>query len=331
MSTMTLNLSRPGGLSWVTWRQHRIAMLGVVVLLGGLGVFLLLSGLAMHHDYRSLGVAACADPNSQSCAFPSGLFSNRYSGWAMFLPRFFMFIPGALGVFVGAPLVARELEAGTFRFAWTQGRSRGQWIVTKLVLLGVVLTALALAFSALFSWWFGPWDRIMGRMVAGQAYEVTGVVFAARTLFAFTLGAFLGAVIRRTVPAMAATAAAWLAVAWPGVAYLRPLIKGPLVVRADKLTEISNTWTIKDWYQDPAGHHISATALTALSARAKADGVTTGDGFTHWLMQHGYTQWVSYQPNDRFWHFQLIEGSGYLGLALILAAVTVWWVRRRTA
>ena len=120
-----------------------------------------------------------------------------------------MFLPGLIGVFVGAPLVARELESGTFRFAWTQGRSRVQWIVTKLVLLAIVLTALALAFSALFTWWYGPFDAITGRMAPYGAYEISGLVFAARTLFGFTLGVAAGLLIRRTVPAMAATAAVW--------------------------------------------------------------------------------------------------------------------------
>ena len=36
-----------------------------------------------------------------------------------------MLLPGLLGVFVGAPVVARELESGTYRFAWTQGPKPG--------------------------------------------------------------------------------------------------------------------------------------------------------------------------------------------------------------
>jgi len=87
-----------------------------------------------------------------------------------------------------------------------------QWIVTRLVLLGVVLTALTLAFSALFTWWYRPFDTISGRMTPYGGYEISGLVFAARTLFGFIAGALLGLPIRRTVPAMAATATGWLAV-----------------------------------------------------------------------------------------------------------------------
>ena len=129
-----------------------------------------------------------------------------------------MILPGLIGVFVGAPLVARELESGTFRFAWTQSPQPGPVDRHQArPARGVLLTALALAFSALFTWWYGPFDAITGRMSPYGAYEISGLVFAARTLFGFTLGALLGLLIRRTVPAMAATAAVWAAVVVPSM------------------------------------------------------------------------------------------------------------------
>jgi hypothetical protein len=238
------------------------------------------------------------------------------------------FLPGLLGMFVGAPLVARELESGTFRFAWSQGTHRLRWITVKLVLLGAALTVLTFGFSALFGWWYGPWGPLMGRMASGQAYEITGVVFAARTLFAFTLGALLGTLIRRTVPAMAATAASWAAVAVPSVLWLRPLIQRPVAVPAGSNLITSGGWVIHNWVQDPAGHHI---ARAQLLQAARAGGANSIDGFNTWMAQHHYTNWVSYQPDDRFWHFQTIEGAAYLVLAVLLGAATIWWIRHRTA
>jgi len=49
------------------------------------------------------------------------------------------------------------------------------------------------------------------------------------------------------------------------------------------------------------------------------------------VVQHGYTQWTSYQPTTRFWPFQWIEGGWLLVLSVLLIAVTVWLVRRRAA
>jgi hypothetical protein len=157
---------------------------------------------------------------------------------------------------------------------------------------------------------------------------VAGVVFAARALFAFTLGSLLGAVIRRTVPAMAATAAAWLAVCWPSVIYLRPLIEKPVTALASLNPVTKGGWVISQWTENSSGHHVGQGTLLRLYSQ-NASG--SADRFANWLTQHGYTQWVSYQPDNRFWHFQTIEGAAYVVLALALGIGTTWWVSRRTA
>ncbi|HKC28740.1 MAG TPA: ABC transporter permease subunit [Jatrophihabitans sp.] len=320
-------LPRLRGLAWVTWRQHRIALAGVVALLGGFSLLMLFNGLAMHRDYVRFGVSSCGRLTAPACQVPVTVFTEHYQGWAQFLPRFLEFLPGALGVFVGAPLVARELESGTFRFAWTQGRHRVSWIVVKLVLLGAVLTGLALAFSVMFGWWFTPFQPLMGRMDGGQAYEVTGIVFAARTLFGFMLGGLLGALIRRTVPAMAATAATWLAVVWPTVVFVRPLIEKPISTPENASFITKGGWVVSSWTQDAAGHHLDEGLLLT---RARAAGVGTSDQFRAWMSRHHYASWVSYQPESRFWHFQTVEAGVYVAVALMLAALTVSWVRQRT-
>lgn len=318
--------SRVPGLAWVTWRQHRLGLAGALALLGGLALMLLVYGLAMHSAYDRYGLSACGSLRSSACLVPLALFENAYQGWVMYLPRFLEFLPGVLGVFLGAPLVAREFEAGTFRFAWTQGTHRVRWIAAKLALLGAVLSMLALAFSAVAGWWYAPWVPLQGRMASGQAYEILGIVFAARTLFAFMLGALLGALIRRVVPAMAATALVWLGVVVPSVLFLRPLIEAPVVAPEASNALADTSWVIKSWFQDAAGERVSASELLA---QARASGLSTRADFDSWLAQHHFTSWVSFQPEGRFWRFQLIEASGYVLLALVLAAATVWWVRRR--
>jgi hypothetical protein len=320
--------ARLSGMGWVTWRQHRLALAGALALLGGLSVLLVWQGLDMHAAYTRLGLGRCGPLAGSACQLPLQVFEQKYQSLPQFLPRFVEFLPGLLGMFVGAPLVARELESGTSRFAWTQGTHRLRWITVKLVLLGTALTLLTLGFSALFGWWYGPWGPLMGRMASGQAYEITGVVFAARTLFAFTLGALLGTLIRRTVPAMAATAAAWAAVAVPSVLWLRPHIQKPVIVPAGSNLITSGGWVIHNWVQDPAGHHI---ARAQLLQAARAAGANSVDAFNTWMAQHDYTNWVSYQPDSRFWHFQSIEGAAYLVLAVLLGAATIWWIRHRTA
>jgi hypothetical protein len=299
------------------------------------GLFMLFNGLAMHHAYTSLGLDSCGNLNGPSCQSQLAAFQQDYFSWADHLPHLVMLLPGLIGVFVGAPLVARELESGTFRFAWTQARSRIQWIVTKLVVLAVILTAFALAFSALFTWWYGPFDAISGRMTSYGAYEISGLVFAARTLFGFTLGALLGLLIRRTVPAMAATAAVWVAVVVPSILRLRPLIHKPHTAIGAVAKGPNpghdvpfNATVINHWFQDAAGRHVGFDQLFQ-QASAGTGPPPSPDQFNTYLAQHHYSAWVSYRPNDWFWHFQTVEASGYAILAVLLAVATVVALRRR--
>jgi hypothetical protein len=325
----TKSWSRLGGLAWLTWRQHRFVLFGAVVLLGGFGALMIVNGNAMHADYHRLGLDSC-DLTTQRCGTALDIFTHRYQSIADFLPRVILFLPALLGAFVGAPLIARELESGTFRFAWTQGTVRATWARAKLLLLGAALVILALAFTALFTWWFRPFVPILGRMQSGGAYEVEGTVFVARTLFGFTLGAFLGTVIRRTVPAMAATLAAWVGVVLSSVIYLRPHLQSPITAPDSNKFDRQVTrqdWTLQDWFQDKTGHHLSDGDINALihsqpPSRQGPEQVMTDNGMTHW---------VQYQPANRFWHFQLLESAGYVALAVALGAATVWWVRRRAA
>ena len=64
-----------------------------------------------------------------------------------------MWLPAVIGAFAGAPLLARELEFGTFRYVWTQGAGRTRWLVA-LLLAGVLgVAALGTALGALLGWY----------------------------------------------------------------------------------------------------------------------------------------------------------------------------------
>src|SRR5262249_6769699 len=139
-------------LVWVTWRQHRVALAGVAVLLGGLGLYLLIMGLKIHNGYAS--VTSCYPAHSAACLTLSDLFNRSYYPDAQVFSVFLLAVPVLVGVFVGAPVLAGELETGTFRFAWTQGCGRLRWVIIKLALLAAAVTAAGYAFSLLWSWYF---------------------------------------------------------------------------------------------------------------------------------------------------------------------------------
>jgi ABC-2 family transporter protein len=338
MTTATTPLSigsaqwtRARGLGWMTWRQHRTAYLATATIFAAIALTLLINGLAMRANYRHLGLPACGPVGNGQCQIARGLFEQNYGQWAAYIPRFLLFLPGLLAAFVAAPLIAREIESGTYQFAWTQSRSRTSWLAAKVVLIIVPITAVAAGLSALFTWWFAPFEPLLGRMSAGQAYEVSGLVFALRTAFGLALGLFAGAVLRRVVAAMAVTLAAWVATTWLTIAHLRPLIERPLDLPASSPLITRGGWTTSEYFRGPGGAHLpnKGNAFSRVYAQAQQDGVTDSHTFTAWMTRHSYLPYVTYQPEERFWHFQLVETAGYLAVTLVLVAGLFWWVRKR--
>src|SRR5580658_9358914 len=121
-------------MAWVTWRQHRLALTGMAALLGALAVSLWIVGLGLHHAYAA--AIACHPASSVACSELVGRFDGLDK--ALWYGYVLQPVPALIGAFVGAPILARELEAGTFRYAWTQGFGRWRWALAKLVGLGLV-------------------------------------------------------------------------------------------------------------------------------------------------------------------------------------------------
>jgi hypothetical protein len=255
-------------------------------------------------------------------------------------------VPVLIGAFAGAPVLARELETGTFRYAWTQGFGRWRWTLAKLVLLAVVLAAVAGVFSLLFSWYYQPY------FVAGNdatslteytpffpgLFDLRGIGFAAWTLAAFAIGALAGALIRRVVPAIAATLAAYTGLAFATGAWLRPAYMTPVVT--SNLNVPGSAWVMSQWWTKggrfaftgwPSERLLNQFCPAGPSGPVGPGGKSKGVGLAECIAQHGYTQWTSYQPAGRFWAFQWIEGGWLLALSVLLIAATVWLVRRRAA
>jgi hypothetical protein len=71
-----------------------------------------------------------------------GYLPEQFVAWVPLLPM-------RAGMLIGAPLLAREYEHGTWQLVWTQGATRAWWLAAKLALvLGTVL-AVSLAFGIL--------------------------------------------------------------------------------------------------------------------------------------------------------------------------------------
>jgi hypothetical protein len=295
-------------LAWVTWRQHRAGLAGTVLVLGGLSLYLLVAGLL-----------ARSSPDSVSSQTPK------------IISALVLLLPVLIGSFTGAPLLARELETGTFRYAWTQGCGRRRWAITKLALLAGALTAAAGAFSVLFSWYIHPFIA-GGQLPALKPllFPLLGVAFAAWTLAAFSIAAFTGTLIQRTVPALAASLAAVAGLELATSFLLRQRYLTPLTTYGGvpgmppgRLS--GRSWVLSSWTTGPGGRVVSQDVINQAEGRFRYS--SNPNAFGAWMTQHHFTQWWSYQPQGRFWPFQLIEGGWLLALSIILIAVTVWLVR----
>jgi hypothetical protein len=304
-------------LGWVSWRQYRFSAAGAAVFLGALAVYLLVVGLRIRSGYAS--VSSChltAAHLSRTCTIALMLFGG-YHVWGETTAAVLLAVPVLIGVFAGAPILGRELETGTFRFAWTQGAGRTRWALARLVLPAVAVTAAAAALSQLFGWFYYPFFAFPADSAfAPQYFELTGIAFAAWTLAAFAIGALAGVLIRKVVPAIAAAMAAWAGLLLVTILYLRPHYETPLTARGARGAPGASPWVISQWWTGPNGQHITNEQQIIALFQSP---------------HRGYTQWTTYQPETRYWHFQFIEGGWLLVLSLLLIAATVWLVRRRAA
>jgi hypothetical protein len=233
-------------MAWVTWRQHRLALAGVAALLGAPAVRLWLTGLQLHHAYAV--ATACKPANSVAC---QDLFAG-FDGMDSLLANgvILQVMPGLIGAFVCAPLLARELESGTFDYAWTLGFGRSRWVLAKLVPLAVTVTAAAGFFSLVLSWYYQPYFAASNP--APQTpffpglFDLCGVAFAAWTLAAFAVGALAGMLIRRAVPAIVVTLAAYAGLAFAAGGFLRQHYLAPLLTSSPSVP--GDVWIISQWW-----------------------------------------------------------------------------------
>jgi hypothetical protein len=325
-------------IGWVTLRQRRGAMIGVCVLLGLIALYLVIMAIIQNNAYAA--VTACHPAAAVKCQQLAQNFSATYwggnssvlqSGGAQTVSSLMFAVPVLLGAFVGAPLISRELETGTFRFAWTQGVGRTRWAISTLVLPALLLTAVTGAFTALLWWYFRPFlaDGQVSEFLP-LAFGLLGVAFAAWTLFAFALAAFTGTVFRRTVPAMAVTLIVYIVLAIGTATTIRPHYAAP-VTESGWNHGAGAGWVISSWVKAPDGQHLSQSAVNSLPIPASVQNSQSPDAFTNWLAGHGYTMWQSVQPDSRFWQFQLTEGGWLLVVSALLIGGAVWLIRRRGA
>lgn len=205
------------------WVQARNQTLIVAAVLAVAAITLAVSGPHLVHLYHTT-VAGCAARGD--CPAAINQYLKNDNTLRIWLGVVVVAGPGLLGVFWGAPLVARELEAGTFRLAWTQSVTRTRWLVIKLALVGLASMTAAGLLSLIVTWWASPLDRAHQDIF--NTFDQRDIVPIGFALFAFVLGVLAGLIIHRTLPAMAATLVGFVGARLAVTKWARPNLLSPL-------------------------------------------------------------------------------------------------------
>jgi hypothetical protein len=349
----------------LTWRQFRAKAMVAFGALAVVAVVFAITGPSLVHIYDT-SVAACRADGTPAGACVNPVV-DKFSNLQAVGPALLLVAPALVGIFWGAPLVAHELETGTFRLAWTQSVSRTRWFAVKAGLVGMSSIAVAGLLGLMVTWWSSPIDMVNANRFGTLVFSVRGIVPIGYAAFAFALGLTAGVLIRRTLPAMATTLVAFVAARLAVTYWVRPHLIAPLrhalAIRPSdpafglgfELTpsglsvvaaapNVPNAWVYSVTLVDKQGKGPNAQFLQLACPDLPRPGQVVGGG-AHAAPADAkaafracaakvaarFHEVVVYQPASRYWTFQTLETAIFLALAAALVGVSVWWIRHRVA
>jgi len=355
---------------WLTWRQFRAQAITAAAALVAFAILLVVTESRMSSLFAASGITGCHGGACPGAAtrFLIDLSSGQTfpllpDGANAYVILYFLSVliilaaPAIIGIFWGAPLIARELESGTHRLAWNQSITRTQWLAVKLTLIGLAAMAVTEALSLLQGWWAAPIGKAVG--LGGSAsimsegrfgifiFPTHGITPLGYAAFGFALGVTAGLLIRRAIPAMAATLAIFAVVQFAVPLWVRPHLIPPSHTIATLATanvtpnggpSIAVTATVIPghpgaWITSSGAVNATGQPVTAPAACKSAIPRNLNPGGTRaWancLASHGVRVSASYQPVSHYWPLQLAETGLFLALALALAWYCFWRLNRR--
>jgi ABC-type transport system involved in multi-copper enzyme maturation permease subunit len=349
---------------WLTWRQARAQAAMTAAALAVLAAILALTGPGLADDY-STGIAACTTESGGCSQFVNRFFQDHQDSF-LAVTAVVLVLPALIGLFWGAPLIARELEAGTHRLVWNQSITRTRWLAVKLGLTGLA-AAIAVGLGSLaVTWWSSPIDKTASDFARMEplVFGARGIVPIGYAAFAFALGVTVGMLVRRTLPAMTITLAVFVAVQIAMPLLVRPHVVPPIrstieiteasldgiaaprgggpievLVRAPATGAFAGAWVLSTQAVDASGHAAATIPLSRTGScgppqkepaqrPARAEAGDELSGCFAEIKRLGYRQRVNYHPAGRFWTFQWIETGIYIALAIGLAGFCFWRIRR---
>ena len=343
-------------MTWLVWRQYRVQAAIAGGLLAAFAAVLIVTGVAMASQWHSALVTCTADHSCGSLASTLTL-DNTFAHDLTFLS---LVVPGVLGLLLGAPIVAGEVETGTGNFVWTQSITRGRWLLAKAGWLLLAAAVWGGCVAALVTWWSGPPNALYADAFHANEFDMQGIVPIAYAVFGVALGMAAGALLRRTLPAIAVTLAGFIGVRVLVAQFFRAHYLTPVTTYYSLTSNwqpAPGSWILGSGLVNKAGQAISMNPnaavaqgipVSALSAAcqkliptlANGSSMVRGGVITRGLddarvaacvKAAGFRQFSTYQPIGRYWAFQSIETVIFLALAAGLVAVAFTVVRRHDA
>lgn len=308
---------------WLSWRQFRAQALVAAIALLLLLVYLVVLGRQIRDGGHS-----------------GAELREQFQGRVYLLDAMLLLTPALIGLFWGAPLVARELETGTHRLAWNQSVTRRRWLTVKLLLTGLAAMLAGALVSAALTWAASPLDRFTGDRFSTIFFGTRNLAPVAYGIFALVLGVVLGLLIRRTVPAMALTLLVFVVTQALTPNLVRPHLMTAEHMSAPVTAEVVRNLTFLGQQPEISGLKVPGAWVISTSELRTADGARVSEdaygrcvagsfeGVADCLGGLNLHVDIDYQPVDRYWTFQWLESALYLGLALSLAAFGLWRIRR---
>ena len=329
-------------MTWLAWRQFRLQALTAVACFVALGAVLAYTGPHLVHLYHASGIVQCQASHGD-CSPLIDDFTSHYP-LLHILDPLVLIIPGLLGVFWGAPLLARELETGTYRLAWTQSVTRTRWLATKVAMVGAASIIVTGAFSVIVASWSSPLDMASGNRFSAGTFSVRGIVPLGYAAFAFALGVAAGVVIRRLLPAMTATLFLFAAVRFSIQQWVRPHFAtaihvatplfgarglAPGAAAATTTAVHQNDWIVSAHAVNAAGHTVAVDRGTLRSICRLPEGEFSQSALQSCAQRLRLHSVLTIQPAHRYWPFQGWETAIFGVLAITLTLFSFWWIRQR--
>lgn len=310
----TASRSWLSGMSWLVWRQHRAAFLTMLAITAAALVWIGYQRTQMT-DYLS----HYGWPHAMSDDWMTGF--QPHASWLDRTGGALGVVPVLLGVFIGAPLFAQDLEHGTAKLVASQSAGRTRWLATKLGMTALVLVICTVPLSIGFAWWSGPVrkENTVVDWTSGTVFDVTGPVPVALTLFTVAGGMAIGVLLRRTLMSMVVTFgfAVAVQVVW---AYVRLALGDTVTVRTrqgvgDGTFPVlpDGAYQVDQWYVTGSGR---------LLGWSTCSGEETGKATDACLRKADVVGWsVDYLPISQ------MPAMQWLGAAILLvltAAITAF-------